>query len=226
MSFSGPYFLICFSVKWDELCGTEQRAAFASRCFGIEQTWHSWAAHHQEVHVVLHGRSPCLLASGHCFRAGTGLPIGCLTDFSLSVDRKAAATYSLVLYNTAEVVCQWRHFAIARAHHADEWLPLQQFKRRLKPKPKRAYNGMGKITICPGGRLHWGGAYIRNYTVSPHSLSWSNFLYRVFTWMSAHPGASFAWLIRALRSTALCTCEEVRKVCIIRRVALCRRRRT
>ena len=41
------------------------------------------------------------------------------------------------------------------------------FRRCLKliPKPKGAYNGTEKITICPGGHLHWGGAYIRNYTV-------------------------------------------------------------
>ena len=46
-------------------------------------------------------------------------------------------------------------------------LPLQQFRRRLKliPNPKGAYNGTEKITICPWGCLHWGSAYIRNYTV-------------------------------------------------------------
>ena len=48
-----------------------------------------------------------------------GLPIGCLTIFSLSVDLKEATTQSSVLYNTAEVVCQGRHLTITRTHHAD-----------------------------------------------------------------------------------------------------------
>ena len=57
---------------------------------------------------------------------------------------------------------------ITRTHRMDGWLLRQQFKHRLKliPKPKGTYNGMVKIMICPGGRLHWDGDYIRNYMVN------------------------------------------------------------
>ena len=123
-----------FSVQWDKLSGTEQRAAFASWCTGIEYTGHSWALHHQQIHVVLPGHSPCLLAS-----SGHGLTI-----FSLSVDLQGSSDIVLcTIYNTAEVVCQGRHLAIARTHHTDGSLPLQLFRL--------AYNGTEKIPICSGG---------------------------------------------------------------------------
>ena len=55
--------------------------------------------------------------------------------------------------NTAEVVCQGRHLARAQhTHHRLQLIPNAQLQL--------------KIAICLGGRLHWGGPYIRNFTVS------------------------------------------------------------
>ena len=76
-----------------------------------------------------------------------GLPIYRSLDRLLTFhgSEKEATTQSSVLYNTAEVVCLGRH--LARAHHADGQLPLQQFRCRLKliPKPKGTYNGTEKL---------------------------------------------------------------------------------
>ena len=145
------------SVQWDKLRCTEQRAALLHSaltsnrldiCGLFTISRYMWC--YLDV----------LLASGHCFwvDAFPGLTIGRLTVFSLSVDLKEAATWSSVLYNTTVVVCQGRH--LARAHHVDRWLLLQQFMHRLKliAKPKGAYNGTGYAL---------GGTYIRNYMVSP-----------------------------------------------------------
>ena len=59
------------SFQWDELCDTDQCAAFATLCTGIEYTWHSWVPRHLQVCLVPPGQnSTSLLEYGHCFRAG------------------------------------------------------------------------------------------------------------------------------------------------------------
>ena len=77
------------SAQWDKLRGTDQLAAFATRCTGNEYTLHSWAPHHQQVYVVPPGR---FLRLAIAFEPALfpGLTICCLTIFfSLCVDLKA-----------------------------------------------------------------------------------------------------------------------------------------
>ena len=64
-----------------------------------------------------------------------------------------------VVYNTAEVVCQRCHLAITCTHHADMWLPLQQFRRHYS-KAQRPLQWNGKNydmlwgTLTLGWRLY------------------------------------------------------------------------
>ena len=68
-----------------------------------------------------------------------------------------------VLYNTAEVVCQGRHLACTTQMATSA--PTVYALPKINSKPQVRLQWNGKITICPWWRLHWGGAYIRNYIV-------------------------------------------------------------
>ena len=55
------------SVQWNKLCGTDQRAAFATRCTGNEYTLHFVGS---SPSTDICGATWTFLVSGHCFRAG------------------------------------------------------------------------------------------------------------------------------------------------------------
>ena len=66
--------VLLWNAKFPQFSGTDsvvQNSALLLLHGALASNRHSWASHHQQVHVVLPGHPPCLLASGHCFRAGT-----------------------------------------------------------------------------------------------------------------------------------------------------------